>query len=244
MTHQLQFQFGRELLPEYSIRVSNRARRARIDVSPFGEVQVVIPSRFNKKRVPQFIFEHYGWLRRVLDQIDQRRQEKPELYLAKPREISLHSLGKSWRVTYRSNQHQRVKETGLDSEPLLIVREEDYGHHLQEWLHEKARETLVPWLNRKSVELSLNFRNAQIRSQKTRWGSCSSRGIISLNRNLLFLPKYLVGYLFVHELCHTAHLNHSKKYWHFVGNFEPNFDQFERELQIAYQHVPLWAYPD
>lgn len=244
MSSQLQFQFGRELLPEYSIRISSRARRARIDVSPFGEVQVVIPSRFNKKRVPQFLFEHYGWLRRVLDQIEQRRQEQPELYRPRPREIVLHALSKTWRVSYRSGQHQRVKETTLDGELLLMVREEDYRHHLQEWLHEKARNSLTLWLRRKSTDLELDFRNSQIRSQKTRWGSCSSRGIISLNRNLLFLPRYLVSYLFLHELCHTQFLNHSRRYWDLVAKFEPDFAQFERELQIAYQHVPLWAYPD
>ncbi len=79
----------------------------------------------------------------------------------------------------------------------------------KKWLTQRAKENLIPWLKRVSDETELPYSSVSIRQQQTRWGSCSSRGSISLNARLLFLPPELVTYVLVHELCHTRYLNHS-----------------------------------
>ena len=112
---------------------------------------------------------------------------------------------------------------------------------LQAWLHNHARRHLLPWLQTVSEECRLPFARATVRAQKTRWGSCSARGHISLNRHLLFLSPRSVRYLFIHELCHTVHLNHSRRYWSLVGCHAPDYGAREAELRRAAHHVPLWA---
>lgn len=57
------------------------------------------------------------------------------------------------------------------------------------------------------------YRNAGIRNQKSRWGSCSSKNNISLNIHLLNLPAHLRDYVILHELVHTEHKNHSRRFW-------------------------------
>jgi hypothetical protein len=64
-----------------------------------------------------------------------------------------------------------------------------------------------------AAQHGFRYQNAGIRNQKTRWGSCSSKNNISLNIHLLNLPDHLRDYVILHELVHTEHKNHSKRFW-------------------------------
>jgi hypothetical protein len=99
---------------------------------------------------------------------------------------------------------------------------------------------LIPWLRQTSQEIKLPFNRAAVRGQKTLWASCSSKSNISLNFKLLFLPPHLVRYVFIHELCHTIHLNHSRKFWALVAEKEPNYRQYDAELNKAWVYIPEW----
>jgi predicted metal-dependent hydrolase len=79
-----------------------------------------------------------------------------------------------------------------------------------------------------------------IRSQKTRWGSCSIRGNISLNDQLLFMPAKTVEYLMIHELCHTRHLNHSTAFWSLVEHHCADYRNHEQLLGKSRNHIPDW----
>ena len=69
-----------------------------------------------------------------------------------------------------------------------------------------------------------------IRRQRTRWGSCSSRGTISVNLHCAQLPQSLFEYIVVHELCHLTHLNHSPAFWSLVALRLPDYRQRQQEL--------------
>jgi predicted metal-dependent hydrolase len=112
---------------------------------------------------------------------------------------------------------------------------------LRWWLQVQGRFHLVPWTRKLSLEMRLPFKTIQVRGQKTRWGSCSNKGTISLNYKLLFLPSHLVSYIIMHELCHTVHLNHSPTYWSFLSSFEPNCKILDKEMKGAGQLVPRWV---
>ena len=70
-----------------------------------------------------------------------------------------------------------------------------------------------------------------IKNQKTRWGSCSSKGNLNFNYKIIFLRKELADYLIVHELCHLGQLNHSKKFWDLVEKTIPNFVELNKKLK-------------
>jgi len=111
---------------------------------------------------------------------------------------------------------------------------------LKRSLTHKAEDHLIPWLKRVSDESGLSYSSVSIRRQQTRWGSCSSRRLISLNARLLFLPPELVTCVLAHELCHTKHLNHSPRFWRLVESYLPDYRRFDRHLRNGDLCMPGW----
>ena len=74
-----------------------------------------------------------------------------------------------------------------------------------------------------------------IRDQRTRWGSCSSKGVLNFNYRLLHIPLPLSEYVVVHEICHLKEPNHSKRFWNLVGQMIPDYAEKRKQLQ----HYPL-----
>jgi predicted metal-dependent hydrolase len=86
----------------------------------------------------------------------------------------------------------------------------------------------------------LPYGRGQIRGQRTRWGSCSGRGTISLNWHLLFLTPAEVRYVLLHELCHTIELNHSPRFWQLLSQHQPDSDSLRQGMRRAWQELPAW----
>jgi predicted metal-dependent hydrolase len=98
--------------------------------------------------------------------------------------------------------------------------------------HKKMAHALVKKkLEEFSQKYGLSCHKFFIRNQKTRWGSCSSRGILNFNYKLVFLPPHLLDYLLVHELCHLKELNHSNNFWAEVSRVIPDYLSCRRELK-------------
>lgn len=235
-------------LPKYSLRVSMRAKRMHLSVNHWGKVEVVIPRNASVNHVIPFVRRHRKWLERTLAQIqaicDDHSTNNPSL----PDKIRLLSLGEEWDVNYRENARSNVHIfTSEDQRRSLFIKMVDESSArviLRSWMHEHARQRLLPWLRQLSMECCLPYSRGSIRAQKTRWGSCSAHGHINLNRHLMFLPPSLARYVMIHELCHTIHLNHSRRYWSLVNRFVPDFQACEANLREAARYIPIWACPE
>jgi len=75
------------------------------------------------------------------------------------------------------------------------------------------------------------YKKVFIRNTRTRWGTCSALGNLSFNYRIVRLPPDLQDYIVGHELCHLAHLNHSKEFWNLVARALPNWKSLRRELK-------------
>jgi len=227
-------------LPGVRVRRHGRTRRVHFKVVAPGRVEVVIPSRFSLLRLPPLLEEYRPWLEAQLVELRQRQE-----YLVPPTVVNLEALSRGVRVEYRADGPCRVLADC--PERLLIggTGEHDCWHRaLRWWLRREARKTLPPWVAEVAEKYGFRYHRVGVRSQRTRWGSCSSRGTISLNDRLLFLPPEWVRYLLLHELCHTLQPNHSPRFWALVSRCEPAYRQREQELSGAIERVPQWALLD
>ncbi len=96
---------------------------------------------------------------------------------------------------------------------------------------EEAKYLIRNWLNELSQIHGLNFNRSFIRSQKTRWGSCSAKNNINLNIKLINLPKELLDYVIMHELIHTKIKNHGQKFWLEMARYYSNPKAIDKKLK-------------
>lgn len=82
-----------------------------------------------------------------------------------------------------------------------------------------------------SQKMKLDFQELKFRKMKSRWGSCNSNKVITLNSELLKLKQELIDYVVVHELSHLVHMNHSKEFHDLVESFLPDSKIFRKELK-------------
>jgi len=222
------------------VRRSKRARHVRLKVHHTGQVELIVPLRFDERRLPAILDEHEAWVQRTLQRVG-GILTAPQA-VAPPERILLQAIDGEWRLEYTGEDESRYGCREREDAILRVSGGMAWQAALRRWLSRKGKEHLVPWLEQVSDELELPFSGVTLRGQKSRWGSCSARRHINLNYALLFLPPHCVRYLFIHELCHTEHLNHSPRYWALVESKEPDYRQLEKELRQASRLVPAWLH--
>lgn len=96
---------------------------------------------------------------------------------------------------------------------------------------EDARKLVTERLEHWNKQYKFKYGRVSIRNQRSRWGSCSSKGNLNFNFRIVTLPPHLADYLIVHELCHLGQMNHSQKFWDLVGETLPNYIDLMQELR-------------
>lgn len=206
-------------------------RHLRLSVRPDGRVQLTAPARTRTGTLTRFLNQQLHWLQQHL---------KPRVDPALPSTLELRAARETWQVEYgapvtrvsaaTSSKTLRLPAAGPDGAALQLIG----------WLKRRARQELGSQLGEISLSTGLGYRKLSIRGQRSRWGSYSARGDVSLNWKLLFLPPELARYVLLHELCHSVHLDHSKEYWATVRRFEPDLDRLRLAMRDASSHLPDW----
>ncbi|MFA5948328.1 MAG: M48 family metallopeptidase [Candidatus Gracilibacteria bacterium] len=101
-------------------------------------------------------------------------------------------------------------------------------------IKEKAYQLVVNAIDKYNKIYDFNYNKIRIKSQRTKWGSCSRKKNLNFNYRIAFLPPHLAEYIVVHELCHLEQLNHSKNFWALVEKTMPNYKILRKELKKSY----------
>lgn len=108
-------------------------------------------------------------------------------------------------------EKERLSSVDILSQEEIKELKEQAGKHIEEKVEYYSR------------EMGITYEKIKIGCQKTRWGSCSSKGTLSFNCLLELGPEAVMEYVVVHELCHRVELNHSEKFWNLVEEWMPDF---------------------
>ncbi len=231
------------MIPDYILRESPRAKHVRLRVTPSEGLMVVVPRGFDRARIPDLLEEKKAWIDRALKSVAARRADMPPVN-QRPDGIALRAVGQEWIVDWVRAPIDGVEVSDRDAGVLRVRGAIDdaaaWRQALRHWVVARGREHLVPWLRAYAEDLSVPIERVSVRCQKTRWGSYSTRGTVSLNAQLLFLPRPLASYVLVHELCHATHPNHSPAFWQLLCRLEPDAPRHRAELRLAGVHVPRW----
>jgi len=230
------------------LRISARARRISIRVYPDARVEVVVPPRARPREIESFVATQREW-------IDAKRAQalrsKPAPEPFPPALLELRASGERWRLHLAGGSGRvRILERGAASDPVRVleirgaVTERGLRAALRSWLKRVAGQRLAPRVGTLAASCGVRFSKVAIRRQRSRWGSCSARGTISLNLCLLFQRPEVVDYLIIHELMHVKHMNHSQRFWAAVEEHCAEWRGLDRELLDGWRTVPRWVFSD
>ena len=232
---------------EFAIRYSPRARSARLRIGAREGLVIVVPAGLQPDRVQQIVCGKRDWIAARLADLDAVRHLIPQPIAVRPQAFDLPALAEAWRVEYR--QMRRTTVGAKTDQPGRIVvfgaidDVEACHAALRRWLARRASEALPSWIEGLAAQFGHKPSSVSIKNQRTRWGSCAGSGRVSLNCKLLFLPRDLVRYVMVHELCHLIEPNHSHRFWDHVRAQERLADASHGHMRDAWKLVPAWAQP-
>jgi len=223
-----------------SLRQSNKAKRLIFKPSVRNGFEIILPRYYDDKWVLEVIAKSKPKIKKRLAEIEEARRE------LRPTSIVLPVTGNSWEVIYVGVGD---KDPGMvtESSGTLEVPEKEadvFGVPilLQKWLHDKALAYLPGRLSDVAARLKLSYNKVRIKRQKTRWGSCSIKRNINLNRNLMLMPYEVVDYVLHHELTHLRILNHAPKFWKELEISFPGYKKSLKEMKhFERNNIPEWA---
>ena len=220
---------GREI--EYQLKISSRARRLRVQVGMEG-VEVVQPQGVNDGERDAFLRSKERWILRHLERVGRERRNRVPRRLG-PDEILYR--GRAIGVRIRQDGRRRANQIIMADGAITILRGATSrtapSTTLENWLRERARSEIHTQVEALTAAVKKQPRKITIRGQRTRWGSCSSRGNLSFNWRLIMAPAYVLRYMVVHEITHLDVPNHSQLFWRKVRSLCPEADRAQAWLE-------------
>ncbi len=203
-----------------------RARRYLLGLQPDGTARLVIPRRGTEAEALRFLGRTEAWLLRRLAQWLSRSEARQEwkecthfLFRGEEVVLGVEALGEQVKLSFAG-------------ETIRLPRAlSDYRKAVLTYLRRIAEKELPARTRELAREHGVAIRSVSVRGQRTRWGSCSARGTISLNWRLIQTPPFVVDYLIVHELMHRREMNHSARYWKHVAQAFPDYRVAEKWLK-------------
>jgi predicted metal-dependent hydrolase len=194
------------------IRRHRQARRYTLRIhSATREVVLTMPPRGSVREAKEFAQKHGGWIAARLHRLPQAAPFADG--------TSLPLRGVEHRIAHRPGARGTVWiESGMDGTPLLCVAGEapHVDRRVSDYLAREARRDLEAASRRAATELGVAVKRVSVRDQSSRWGSCSTTGVLSYSWRLILAPPFVLDYLAVHEVAHLVEMNHSQRFWRLV----------------------------
>ena len=208
-----------------------RARRYVLRLRPDGVARVTVPRGGSKSEARRFAERSSAWLERQLQRWAERSdgrkkwQTGTEFYFRGELVKIETGTGRGCNLVRFGSEQIKIPHPALDLRPAI-----------EKHLWRLAATEFPSKVSEYAATHQLTVNRITVRNQKSRWGSCSRRGTISLNWRLIQTPEFVRDYIILHELMHLRQMNHSARYWQEVERVCPHYHLAEKWLK---QHSAL-----
>lgn len=213
------------------LRRNARAKYVRLRMSPDGELSVTLPTYATSRHAKELLDRSRPAVRKWLSKISVKKNKYSHgdqlghshnvvFSTTHAEKVSVHTNGLTITVKLPANMESDDPVVQVALQPAITKA-----------LQKEARAYLPRRLRFLANQFGFSYSQTRFGAPKGRWGSCSSKGTISLNIGLMELEDSLIDYVLVHELCHTRQMNHSPDFWKLVEDCLPDYKLRRRSLK-------------
>ena len=195
------------------------------------------PMRASKVEVEEFVKKNHKWIQERL--AEERAYDKQKLRIADGGTIFFRARELS--IIFKEGRKERIL---INGDKLIIqnhkLNSDKARAQLEKYLTKKAAEYIIPRAEALAKYLGVDKKVTEIKLRKTKskWGHCTSNGVIQYNWLIMLAPYSIIDYMITHEVCHLLHMDHSRRYWDLVESICPQYLQYIKWLK-KHEHR-LW----
>jgi len=216
----------------YTVKRSLRAKRVRLEVRPQTGLTVIVPRSYNIGQLSGLLQSKGRWISRNLSRCSHFQSLSAEKDLSSGDTVPY--LGRDLELAKREN-HRGVGSVTLNGNTLAVnpglFKNGILELALEQWYRTAAAKLINERADKLSSQMGISYKRVVIRSQKTRWGSCSHKKNLSFNWKLIMAPEPVINYVIIHELIHLKEMNHSKRFWELVSQYCPGWREYKKWLK-------------
>ena len=202
---------------------NHRARRYLLRLKSDGVARVTVPRRGSISTAREFVSKNIGWLERQIQRLEAQPKTSNEWRLG----TEIYFRGEQVKIEVEAANQIRFGSELLCLRDLTV----DLRPAIQKHLRKLAQKELPVRVMELAELHGIQISRVSVRNQKSRWGSCSRKGTISLNWRLIQTPDFVRDYIILHELAHRRQMNHSDKFWQEVERLCPDYLTAERWIK-------------
>ena len=193
-----------------SVRYSLRAKRISIRVNHNG-AELILPNKHYDTGC-KFLLSKESWVRKKLQNAIKHKPIDDKTIPIFGEIYSLQHIEANYFKVIINHNLIEIYSNNVNDKSILI-----------KFLRDKLLLKVTKLVDFFSAKNDLSFSKIRIMNNKNKWGSCSSKGVLSFNWRLVFAPKEILEYLVVHEMCHIVEMNHSVRFWNLVEKLYPDY---------------------
>ncbi|MCU0342458.1 MAG: M48 family metallopeptidase [Ignavibacterium sp.] len=215
-------------------RHSSRARHLSISVRPFAGVRVSIPIGMSYNNAIRLVTEKKVWIKKHIDRMKDFEKlqtifDENSGYCTKHHILYLIKADRK-NISVRISKEKINVVYPMDLIPDSNEVQTSIRKGIERALKVEAKQFLPDKVRNLAVKFEFNYNKLTLKNIKSRWGSCSRKNNINLSIHLMRLPDHLIDYVILHELVHTVHHNHSKRFWAMLDKVSGGARVLDKEL--------------
>lgn len=204
----------------YTHKVNRRSKSLKLSLNKSGEVLVTSPRFVPQFVIRKFVNDHEQW---ITEQLNKLKAVKTKLAISENEALL---FGKAYKLVTRMDHKKPIGITREGDELIINPVTESKASIqkiLDRFLKNLGSSFILKQTELFAQKMSTTYNHVSFKTQKTRWGSCSSKGNLNFNWRLVHAPPEVITYVIIHELAHRTHMNHSGKFWDLVRKYDPEY---------------------